>query len=63
MKTENNDQDNCITLDLHEFEKGELIHLIMYAHKKDFTFNQAIADIVSNFLEDPIFLEDTKDLK
>ena len=62
MKTDNNDLESTITLDLHEYGKNELINLIMYAHKNDFTFNQAIVDILGLFLESPQeYLESPQD--
>jgi hypothetical protein len=45
MKTE------TINLDLSSYEKEVLINLILYAHERHITFNEAVVEIIKNFLD------------
>jgi hypothetical protein len=45
MKTES------IDLDLSSYEKEVLINLITYAHERNITFNEAVVEIIKNFLD------------
>ena len=40
-----------LELNLEEFTKEELIHLILHTHERDLTFNQAIERILKENLD------------
>ena len=48
---------SLLDIDLEEFDKDTLIHLIMYAHQREITFNQAICQILQNVVDQ----QDAKD--
>lgn len=48
MKKENT---ATLEIDLESLDKAQLIHVIMFAHEHDITFNEAIVRILSLFLE------------
>ena len=43
---------DSIELDLESFEKRDLINLILYAHKHNLTFNDAITKAVSGIVNE-----------
>lgn len=54
MKLMNNKIDENlvdIEINLSEFTKESLIHLIEYAHKNSFTFNEAIVSILQTYIQ------------
>lgn len=42
---------STIEIDLEQLDKDQLINLIMYAHKYDITFNEAIVKSLTSFIE------------
>jgi hypothetical protein len=48
MKKENT---STLEIDLEDFDKAQLIRIIMYAHENDITFNETIVKILTSFLE------------
>lgn len=46
MKTE------TLDINLEEFDKEFLIHLIKFAHERDLTFNEAITEILKSALKE-----------
>ena len=56
MKKENT---SILEIDLEDFDKAQLIRIIMYAHENDITFNESIIRILSLFLEfQPLITKD-----
>ena len=48
MKKENT---SILEIDLEDFDKAQLIRIIMFAHEHDISFNEAMVRILSLFLE------------
>jgi hypothetical protein len=46
----NEQQYGNLEIDLNEFDKETLIHLIIYAHDNNITFNEAIIQVIQQFL-------------
>lgn len=42
---------STIDIDLNEFNKEQLIKIILFAHERDITFNKAIEEILIKFLD------------
>jgi hypothetical protein len=40
-----------LEINLEEYDKELLVELILYAHKNNFTINEAIATLLKNFLD------------
>ena len=58
MKKENT---ATLEIDLEDFDKAQLIRIIMYAHDHDISFNEAMVRILSSFIENENLI--TKDIQ
>lgn len=46
-----NTETSNIDINLEEFDKNTLINLILYTHKFDYTFNEAVVKMLTSYLD------------